>query len=93
MKKDFRTFPITFQEKGIYTEFRLDPDSSEYTLCFGTVIHGSSRDAVENALNTVFARHETLCTAYGEENGTPVHIFTDELPQTEWRGELSHDAV
>ncbi len=93
MKKDFKTFPITFQEKGMYTEFRLDPDSSEYILSFGTVIHGSSRDAVESALNTVFARHEAFCTTYGEENGTPVHIFTDELPQTEWKGDLSHDAV
>ena len=74
-------YPLTPFERGMYLEQKMEPDSTVYNLNVSLIIKGASMDAVKDALNTVFASHEAFRSFYGEENGLPVRILTDQLPE------------
>ena len=76
-----RVYPLTPSERGMYLEQKMNPDSTVYNLNIAAIIHGASPDRVKDALNAVFAAHEAFHSFYGEENGLPVRILTERLPE------------
>ena len=44
-------------------------------------IKGAELEKVKNVLNQILAAHEAFHSYYGEENGIPVRILTDALPE------------
>ena len=45
------------------------------------VIKGSDIETIKKSLNAVFRAHEAFTSYYGEENGLPVRILSDKLPE------------
>lgn len=75
-----KVYPLTPFERGMYLEQKLDPDSTVYNLNITAIIKGSDIDSIKRSLNAVFKAHEAFHSFYGEENGLPVRILTDKLP-------------
>ena len=76
-----KVYPLTTFERGMYLEQKMDPDSTVYNLNIAFIINGATADQIKEALNTVFKAHEAFHSFYGEENGLPVRIMTDKLPE------------
>ncbi|MBQ1813558.1 MAG: AMP-binding protein, partial [Ruminococcus sp.] len=83
VKKDkkVRVYPLTPSERGMYLEQKLNEASTVYNLNIAAVIKGSDMETVKKSLNAVFAAHEAFTSYYGEENGLPVRILSDKLPE------------
>ena len=79
-KGKVKVYPLTPFERGMYLEQKLNPDSVVYNLNIAAIIKGSDIESVKKSLNAVFAAHEAFHSFYGEENGLPVRILTDKLP-------------
>ena len=91
--KKVRVYPLTPFERGMYLEQKMNPDSVVYNLNIAAIIKGASLDKVKEALNTVFAAHEAFHSFYGEENGLPVRILTEKLPDIRVESAESRDEV
>ena len=83
VKKDkkVRVYPLTPSERGMYLEQKLNEASTVYNLNIAAIITGSDLETVKQALTAVFKAHEAFTSYYGEENGLPVRILTDKLPE------------
>ena len=83
VKKDkkVRVYPLTPSERGMYLEQKLNEASTVYNLNIAAVIKGSDMETVKKSLNAVFRAHEAFTSYYGEENGLPVRILSDKLPE------------
>ena len=75
-----RVYPLTPFERGMYLEQKMSPESTVYNLNIAAIIRGSDAESVKRSLNAVFRAHEAFHSFYGEENGLPVRILTDKLP-------------
>lgn len=84
---------LTPSECGMYLEQKMEPESTEYNLNIGIAIEGASKEAVENALKTILRSHEAFHSYYGEENGVPVRILTDTLPEILWKEAAGREEV
>lgn len=84
---------LTPSECGMYLEQRMMPDSTEYNLNIGIIVHGASPEALEAALTTILKKHEAFHSYYGEENGVPMRILTDTLPEILWKEADSAEEV
>ena len=78
-----RIYQLTPFERGMYLEQKLNEDSVVYNLNVGAIISNTDTASLKKALCTVFKAHEAFCSYYGEENGLPVRILTDKLPEIE----------
>lgn len=76
---------LTPSECGMYLEQKMEPESTEYNLNIGIVIDGADQNAVESSLRTILKSHEAFHSYYGEEDGVPVRILTDTLPEIIWK--------
>lgn len=85
--------PLTPSECGMYLEQKMEPESTEYNLNIGIVISGASQEAVENSLRTILKSHEAFHSYYGEENGVPMRILTDTMPEILWKDAGSKEEV
>ena len=85
--------PLTPSECGMYLEQKMEPESTEYNLNIGIVISGASQEAVENSLRTILKSHEAFHSYYGEENGVPMRILTDTMPEILWKDADSKEEV
>ncbi len=92
-KEKLRIYPLTPSERGMYLEQKLNEDSTVYNLNIAVIIKGSDMDRVKKALTEVFKAHEAFCSYYGEQNGLPVRILTDKLPQITEKTADSRDDV
>jgi amino acid adenylation domain-containing protein len=83
VKKDkkARIYPLTPFERGMYLEQKLNENSTVYNLNIAAIIKGSDIETVKASLNAVFKAHEAFTSYYGEENGLPVRILSDKLPE------------
>ncbi len=86
-------YPLTPSERGMYIEQKLNESSTVYNLNIAVKIKGADVDALVGALKKVFAAHEAFHSYYGEENGMPVRILSDDLPVTEEKTAASFDEV
>lgn len=84
---------LTPSECGMYLEQRMAPDSTEYNLSIGIIVNGASQEALEDALTTILKKHEAFHSRYGEENGVPMRILTDTLPEIVWKEADSREEV
>lgn len=78
-------FSLTELESGMYIEQLTDPDSTAYNLNAIYYIQGASREAVDAALREIFHAHEAFRSSYGYQDGVPVRILTESVPEVEWR--------
>ena len=93
-KKKVKRYPLTPSERGMYLEQKLDPDSTVYNLNIAVIIKGATLESVKQSLNAVFAAHEAFHSFYGEENGLPVRILTEKLPEiTEVRAQSREEVI
>lgn len=83
VKKDkkVRVYPLTPSERGMYLEQKLNEASTVYNLNIAAIIKGSDMETIKKSLNAVFRAHEAFTSYYGEENGLPVRILSDKLPE------------
>lgn len=88
-----RIYPLTPFERGMYLEQKLSEDSTVYNLNVSAIISGAGIDKIRDALNTVFLSHEAFHSYYGEENGLPVRIMTDKLPEIAVKEAASREEV
>ncbi len=78
-----RIYPLTPFERGMYIEQKLDENSTVYNLNVAAIINGADTSSIKEALCKVMKAHEAFTSYYGEENGLPVRILTDKLPEIE----------
>ena len=95
VKKDkkVRVYPLTPSERGMYLEQKLNENSTVYNLNIAAIIKGSDIEAVKKSLNAVFKAHEAFTSYYGEENGLPVRILSDKLPEIVEKTAASREEV
>ncbi|MCQ2407244.1 MAG: amino acid adenylation domain-containing protein [Oscillospiraceae bacterium] len=75
-----RIYPLTPYERGMYLEQKLDASSVVYNLNLAVTVRGADSARVQQAAERVFSAHEAFHSYYGEQNGLPVRILTDETP-------------
>ena len=80
-EKTVRVYPLTPSERGMYLEQKLNESSTVYNLNIAAIITGSDMETIKQSLNAVFKAHEAFTSYYGEENGLPVRILSDKLPE------------
>ena len=80
-EKKARVYPLTPFERGMYLEQKLNENSTVYNLNIAAIIKGSDMETVKQSLNAVFKAHEAFYSYYGEENGLPVRILSEKLPE------------
>ena len=80
-EKKARIYPLTPSERGMYLEQKLNEKSVVYNLNIAAIIKGSDIGKIKEALKSVFKAHEAFYSYYGEENGMPVRILSDKLPE------------
>ncbi|MBR0412760.1 MAG: amino acid adenylation domain-containing protein [Eubacterium sp.] len=88
-----RIYPLTPFERGMYLEQKLDEASTVYNLNVAAIISGTDTDTLREALCKVFRAHEAFHSYYGEDNGLPVRILTDKLPEIEVKQAATREEV
>jgi amino acid adenylation domain len=65
--------PASFAQQRLWFLDQLEPGSAGYVVPYGVSIRGNlDTRALTRALQELLARHESLRTGFGEENGSPV---------------------
>lgn len=91
--KKVRVYPLTPFERGMYLEQKLNENSTVYNLNIAAIIRGSDTETVKASLNAIFRAHEAFTSYYGEENGLPVRILSDKLPEIAEKSAASREEV
>lgn len=105
-KGSVETFPVSFAQQRLWFLSQLEPDNPSYNLPQILRLKGDLNvDALEQTINAIIARHESLRTTFREVDGEPVQIvsnvhkiklgFADikELPESEREDEARRLAV
>jgi len=105
-KGSAETFPLSFAQQRLWFLAHLEPDNPSYNLPQILRLKGELNvDALEQTINAIIARHESLRTTFKEVDGEPVQIvssehkiklgFTDlkRLPESEREAEAKRFAV
>ena len=77
----------------MYLEQKLDENSSSYNLNVALFIIGAGLEKVKTELKEIFAAHEAFRSYYKEENGVPVRIVSDDIPEISEKTADSIDEV
>lgn len=84
-------YPLTPQQEAIWFLHQSHPDSKAYLAEAAMWFEGKfDPDAMEHALNQVFARHEIYRTVFGEVDGTPYQKVLTQCIQPLPRLDLCH---
>jgi len=71
------TFPVSFAQQRLWFLSQLEPDNPSYNLPQILRLKGHLNvDALEQSINTIIARHESLRTTFKEVDGEPVQIVS-----------------
>ncbi|KAK5657201.1 hypothetical protein OQA88_3259 [Cercophora sp. LCS_1] len=72
--------PLSWFQQRLWVHYERSPDDTSYNLPFPTLIRGDlDIPALEQSVNIIAARHESLRTLYGEtEDGEPVQFVTSQ---------------
>jgi aspartate racemase len=105
-KESAETFPVSFAQQRLWFLSQLEPDNPSYNVPQILRLKGELNvDALEQSINSIIARHESLRTTFKEVDGEPVQIvsavhqiklgFTDlkRLPESEREDEARRLAV
>lgn len=74
--KTFRSYPLSYAQERLWVLWQLDPESAVYNIP-AAIQFKRTLDVgrMEQALNTVIQRHETLRTVFAIVDGRPVQII------------------
>jgi pristinamycin I synthase-3/4 len=83
--------PLSYAQQRLWFLDQLEGLSAEYNMPVGLKLTGElDHVALERALNTIVARHESLRTRFTEMDGEPVQVVEPEvvvpLPVEDWSG-------
>jgi len=71
------TFPVSFAQQRLWFLSQLEPDNPSYNLSQILRLKGELNvNALEQAINTIIARHESLRTTFKQIEGEPVQIVS-----------------
>jgi Condensation domain/AMP-binding enzyme/TubC N-terminal docking domain len=93
--------PLSFAQQRLWFLNQMDPNSSAYALLFTVQMNGDlNEDALEQALNLIVLRHESLRTCFVQREGTPYTVIQNDIGwrlerrKIDWRdGETLRQAV
>ncbi len=72
------TAPLSFNQESLWFLEQLNPNTATYNLSDAKRINGVlHREAVQSALNTIVARHESLRTTFREVEGEPQQFIAN----------------
>ena len=72
-------YPLSFAQQRLWFLAQLEPDNPSYNVPQTLRLKGALNvDILEQAINTIVARHETLRTVFKDVNGRPVQIVSPE---------------
>ncbi|MEH1955410.1 condensation domain-containing protein [Nostoc sp.] len=72
--------PLSFAQQRLWFLNQLEPNSTTYNLPFAVRLTGTlNMPALEQSLNEIVQRHETLRTTFALVNGQPIQVITPTL--------------
>ncbi|MEH1798872.1 MAG: condensation domain-containing protein [Nostoc sp.] len=72
--------PLSFAQQRLWFLNQLEPNSITYNLPFAVRLTGTlNMPALEQSLNEIVQRHETLRTTFAIVNGQPIQVITPTL--------------
>ncbi|WP_176560098.1 non-ribosomal peptide synthase/polyketide synthase [Brevibacillus dissolubilis] len=75
--------PLSYAQQRLWFFDRLLPNSAMYNIPVGFRLRGAlSAKLIEQSLNEIVRRHESLRTTFSEQDGHAVQFIHDHLPQT-----------
>lgn len=70
--------PLTVEQKRVWVLYKCRPNSTDYNMCIPLDINGTlNLDNIEEAFNTIIARHDALRISIYEEDDVYQRINTD----------------
>lgn len=76
MEKEIDVFSTSFAQQRLWFLDRLEPGNSTYNIAQAFRLSGRlQQPALEQSLNEIARRHETLCTTFVEIEGEPAQII------------------
>ena len=70
--------PLSFAQQRLWLLDKLEPNNPSYNMATAVRLHGQVQvDALEQALNQIVARHETLRTTFAVRGGEPVQVVAE----------------
>ncbi len=76
-KGSAETFPVSFAQQRLWFLSQLEPDNPSYNLPQILRLKGELNvDSLEQSINAIIARHESLRTTFKEVDGEPVQIVS-----------------
>jgi hypothetical protein len=76
-KGSAETFPVSFAQQRLWFLAQLEPDNPSYNVPQILRLKGElDVDALEQTINAIIARHESLRTTFSEIDGQPVQIVS-----------------
>ncbi len=80
-KRDRREFPLSYAQHRLWFLNQLEPESFSYNIPSVFRITGSlNLAALEQSINEIVHRHESLRTVFRAKNGEPYQIILEALP-------------
>ena len=77
------TAPLSFAQQRMWMLYQFDPDSSVYNIGSNMVLRGPlDVPVLEQSLNEVIRRHESLRTTFTEIDGQPVQVVAADMTLT-----------
>lgn len=74
-------FPASFAQQRLWFLSQLEPDSASYNTALAVRLRGPlNRAALEQSLNEIVRRHESLRTTFDERDGELVQVIADDRP-------------
>ena len=74
-------FPVSFAQQRLWFLNQLEPASPAYNISFAFRLSGLlNLAALEQCLNDLLRRHETLRTTFSLSNGEPVQVVHPDAP-------------
>ena len=72
------SYPLSYAQQRLYFLNQYEPDSPEYNIPYGFLMHGPlDPDVLRQAFDGVVARHETLRTTFKTIDGAPMQIVAE----------------
>jgi len=90
-EQDVYVFPTSYAQQRLWFLDQFEPNSPFYNIPSAVRFRGPlNRDALEQAINEVIRRHETLRTTFTKAEGKPVQVIHPFSPMTIPQDDLSH---